>query len=325
MSYKKAIAKSCILLFSKDNKIQDFVEFVKIKSMNELQEISEKLIMYPNDKCLGKRVDFAQMNPDIKWRKYYQNYDVQVTKNLVPLSLYGKVVRGIATGANEYFTFNVEKQKKYAISQEYLLPCISQAKDIKCDIFTSSHFEQLKNQGENVFLLNANAEKLQQDENLFKYIKIGEKQEINLRYLTKHKNTWYNIENRKNTLIWISVFNRSKIKFIKNEAGVKNLTCFHCVYLDDLYQDKTDILFAYLLTDVAAEILNQNRREYGNGLKKFEPNDLNNGFIIKLDQINTKQEKEILEIYNLYRNSVPESKHNQNFINELNEIFAKII
>lgn len=62
-----------------------------------------------------------------------------------------------------------------------------------------------------------------------------------------------------------------------------------------------DLLFAYLLTNVAKEIFNDNRREYGNGLKKFEPNDLNNSMMLDLSLISEVKQKAIMELYNKYR------------------------
>ena len=78
----------------------------------------------------------------------------------------------------------------------------------------------------------------------------------------------------------MSVFSRSGLRFIRNKAGVYNLTTFHCVY--NVSSIDTDILFAYLVTDIAKEIFLDNSRQYGNGLIKFEPNDLNKGMVVDL-------------------------------------------
>ncbi len=60
----------------------------------------------------------------------------------MPFSTYAKVVRGIATGSNEYFTFNISKAKEFGIEEQYLLPCICSAKDAKSSFFTA---QDLKN------------------------------------------------------------------------------------------------------------------------------------------------------------------------------------
>ncbi len=61
------------------------------------------------------------------------------------------------------------------------------------------------------------------------------------------------------------------------------------------FKQKVDLLMAYLLTDIAKEIFNDEKREYGDGLDKFEPNDLNNAKIVNLDIIDEETESKILE------------------------------
>jgi adenine-specific DNA-methyltransferase len=78
-----------------------------------------------------------------------------------------------------------------------------------------------------------------------------------------------------------------------------------------------------LLTDVAKEIFNDNKREYGNGLNKFEPNDLNNSKIVDLSILTETQKTEILELYNVYRESAINKKTIPNILEELNLKFGK--
>ena len=63
----------------------------------------------------------------------------------------------------------------------------------------------------------------------------------------------------------------------------------------------TDILFAYLLTSVAQQIFLDNSRQYGNGLVKFEPNDLNKGMVVDLSLLNKDEKVFVKSIYDLIR------------------------
>jgi adenine-specific DNA-methyltransferase len=134
------------------------------------------------------------------------------------------------------------------------------------------------------------------------------------------------LENRPPAPIWAGVFNRGEIKFIRNEAGISNLTAFHCIYpVSSLFSSvETDLLFAYLLTDTAKQIFNDNRREYGDGLKKFEPNDLNNALMLDLSMLNNQTKKSILNLYAQYRKSVIHHLEKTEFIESINEILKKI-
>ena len=106
------------------------------------------------------------------------------------------------------------------------------------------------------------------------------------------------MENRKPAPIWVSVFNRNGLRFVRNLANAYNLTTFHCIY--NISKDiETDILFAYLITDMAKEIFYENSRQYGNGLIKFEPNDLNKGQVVDFRCLS---ENEMQFIRNAYQN-----------------------
>ena len=143
--------------------------------------------------------------------------------------------------------------------------------------------------------------------------------------MTSKRKPWYSLENRPPSPIWVGVFNRTGLKFIRNEAGIRNLTTFHCVYpVNNLFNPvNIDLLFAYLLTDIAQQLFNDNRREYGDGLKKFEPNDLNNALMLDLSILDSNTEKRIIKLYYEYRESVIKNNENRSKIDEINEILRK--
>ena len=89
--------------------------------------------------------------------------------------------------------------------------------------------------------------------------------------------------------------------------------------------DRIDILMAYLITDVAREIFNDNRREYGDGLEKFEPNDLNNSKVIDLQAISQDMAKEVSEVYNRYRLGVIQHRPDITMLELLNRMFSKLL
>ncbi len=307
--FDKAITTSAILLLEKThNNSLNFTNIDNIFQLNNFNNIEKKSYLY-------KDIDY-----NIKWKKYYQKQNSFKYKNLIPFNSVAKVKRGIATGANEYFVFNMEKAKKYKIDVNYLLPCITASKDIILPIFTINNFDDLKNKNKNIFLFNG----INQNDNYIKkYIKYGEKQDIHKRHLTSKRKPWYKLENRPPAPILVGVFNRKGLKFIRNEANIYNLTTFHCIYLENnLFQNiNIDLLFAYLLTNTAKEIFNDESREYGNGLKKFEPNDLNNAKILNIFDLDKSIQSKILNLYYQYRNQIINDKiENQAFLDEIDTI-----
>lgn len=318
--FDDALTTACILLCSNDKHSQN-VTFSTIKKMDDLKRIKTYISNYPLNTIDVSTFSIDELAAAVKWRKYYQIQNSVRFKNLIPFSSVAKVVRGIATGANAYFTFSKSKVDQYGIDEKYLLPCICKAVDVKGNFFTNDNFDALVNTNRQTYLLNANGSK---DENVLKYIKIGEESGVDKKYLTACRTPWYSLENRPPSPIWVSVFSRSGLRFIRNEANISNLTTFHCVYpiQNGLFHNvNVDILFAYLLTEVAREIFEDNRREYGNGLQKFEPNDLNKAMMLDLTLLSKTMEKEILDRYVKYRESVLNKSPNDNLLIEINEIF----
>lgn len=311
--FDDAMTTASILLLANDKNNSE-INITTIDSKLDLQLIDNYIKSYPKQKG-----EFTfkpnDLDPNIKWRKYYQLQNSVNYQNLVPFSSYAKVKRGIATGANDYFAFKESKANEFSIPKENLLPCICKAKDVKGNFFTKADFKNLTKNNELSYLFDG---KNSTNENVLAYIEKGINDEVNEKYLTKSRKPWYSLENRPPAPIWVSVFNRNGIKFIRNEANISNLTTFHCVYPinSNIFSQVTnDLLFAYLLTDVAKEIFSDNRREYGNGLKKFEPNDLNKSKMLDLSTLTESQIEEILDLYSKFKKS-----NNENYINEIDNI-----
>ena len=313
--FDDALTTASIILCANDNKIAK-AQFTSVQTINELNIVEKQITAYPQQSGT-KTYFFSELNPEIKWKTYYQPQYGHRFKNLVPFSTYAKVVRGIATGANNYFMFNLSKARKYNIDERYLLPCVCRSTDVRGNFFTKSDFEDLKNKDKNVFLINAINS---YNENVAQYLIKGEQEEVNRKFLTSKRNPWYSLEKRPPAPIWVSVFNRTGLRFVRNEANVSNLTTFHCIYPQtELFSDvSVELLFAYLLTNTARQVFEDNSREYGNGLQKFEPNDLNKGSVLDLGKLSTSAKQKIGDLYLKSLND-----NDTRFADNINSIFIE--
>jgi adenine-specific DNA-methyltransferase len=314
--FDDALTTASIILCANDDKT-DKVQFTNIRSLQELPFVERLIIGYPSTYGELHTYSLPELDPEIKWKVYYQQQNGYKFNNLVPFSNYAKVVRGIATGANNYFTFNVSKAEKYSIDEQYLLPCICHSIDVRGNHFTESDFYDLKNKDKNVFLIDARD---YDDKNVGDYLRKGEDEQIHLKFLTASRNPWYSLEKRQPAPIWVGVFNRTGLRFVRNEANVSNLTTFHCVYPQtSLFSDvSVELLFAYLLTNTARKIFEDNAREYGNGLQKFEPNDLNKGKMLDINRLPTGAKQKIEYLYSQYR-----LNHDQRCVDEIDDILVQ--
>ena len=318
--FDDVLTTACILLCSNDRHFEE-VRFTTVSKLEELSEIEKYINEYPDYELSPNTYPLLALNPEVKWRKYYQLQNSIAYDNLVPFASVAKVFRSIATSDNDYFTFSKSKAQKYQIDDQFLLSCICKASDVKSNFFTTSDYEKLLENDRPVFLFNG---MVSDDEYTRSYIDLGEERGVDKKYLTSSRKPWYSLENRPPAPIWVSVFNRNGLRFIRNEANISNLTTFHCIYpLESNLFDivNIDILFAYLLTDVARVIFEDNRREYGNGLQKFEPNDINKAMMLDLSLLDKSTEEKILKLYNQYRDSVIISSPDEMLLDAINEIF----
>lgn len=282
-TFDGAITTACILLCSKTS----IHHSIKFSVADNSKALPRSLISYREYRC-------DELEPATKWRKYYEEEN-KAYENLVPFSTFAKVARGIATGANDYFTFNKSKAESYKIPQESLVPCICRSADVTTNFFTRQQFLKLKEKDKNIYLFNGL--KKGENEEVKAYLRKGIEDEIDRRYLTSCRTPWYALEKRKPAPIWVGVFNRGGLKFVRNKAGVANLTTFHCVYPN--HKVDLRVLFVYLLTDLAKEIFTMNARQYGNGLIKFEPNDLNKGMALDLRLLTQKERDIMIKAYSI--------------------------
>ena len=85
---------------------------------------------------------------------------------------------------------------------------------------------------------------------------------------------WYLPENRPVADIWVAVFSRETVKFILNQSGAKNLTCFHGLYAKTGHYNLAPLLTLFLNSSSGHDAFAQVNRFYGDGLNKLEPKDV---------------------------------------------------
>ena len=284
--FTEAITTSCIIFL--ENNVQSQVEFITIDDIEELKS-----------KSFTKRRTYyySDLNSKDKWLKYFELKEENAAsgyRNLVKVSAFGKVSRGIATGNNDYFVLNASMISQKQLSRQVCMPCLTKAPDIKDIVFTTESFERLSKEDKKVYLFDGIQANSEEDR---AYIHYGEETGVNRAFLTSHRKPWYAIEKKKAAPILISAFSREKIKIIRNESGIKNLTTFHGFHLLSEDNEWANMMFCYLITPIAQKLLLRSRREYGGGLKKFEPNDLNRAEMLNLTIISETDRHRIMDIY----------------------------
>lgn len=190
------------------------------------------------------------------------------------LNDFANVMRGIATGSNEFFFLTAQQVRELGIPKEFLKRAVGRTKDATENILTAKDVEQLDKGNRPTFLLSINGhDKL--PNTITNYLKVGEEMGLPSRSLIRQRKPWYKMEKREVPPLLFAYLGRRNTRFIKNEASVLPLTSFLCVY--PIYNDKEFIekLWQVLNHPDTLENLKLVGKSYGSGAIKVEPGNLN--------------------------------------------------
>ena len=300
-----ATTTCCLLLLDKAPKQE--AAFYNLPSARDLDSLEM-------DSAQAVRISYEALRPEEKWPPYLRQEPFPACRHLRQLSDFCTVSRGIATGANDFFCFSLEKAQKFRIPECCLEKCICRSADVSGPFFTNQDFDRLSDTGKTVYLLNALRPELPAAED---YLRLGIKKGIDKKYLPSHRKPWFAIEQKSPAPIWVSSACRGRIKFVRNLAGIQSLTTFHSIYIHEKYQEDTDLIFCYFLTPAAQSILLQNRKLLGNGLNKFQPGDLNSARMLDISAVSQAHRARVREIYRQML-----EKSSEKLTEELNQIFS---
>lgn len=315
---------------NKLNKLQGGHKLMQRLTMHRLEGITPG--SYDLELC-GQVIPYASLDVDRKWHVYYQGKEqsqapqepkAEDSKAEVPadkkrraphplfkramcLSEFIRVKRGIATGANEFFMFNQEEIREHELNPRYFIPVLPRANMTQYPILTLDDFVSLAASNQRVFLLSAPV--TFDDPKLSAYLKLGEEAGVHKRFLTSHRFPWYTMERRELAPILFTVFNRGPFTVMRNDARIYNLTAFHSIFVK--HPELTDIIFAYLLTPFAADIIRANRREYGRGLEKLEPLDIMESQCVNFYDLTVTQINDIRDLMAQYEIIVGKARQEQ--------------
>jgi hypothetical protein len=184
-----------------------------------------------------------------------------------------QVMRGIATGANEFFVMTSAEAAERGLSRTFFLRCIGRTRDCPADRITQNRLFELEQAGRPTWLLNVpDVPKENLPPALRNYLDAGERQGLPQRALIKSRRTWYQMEQRKVPPLLFAYLGRRSSRFILNEAGVVPLTGFLCVYPKPGIDARA--LWAALNESQVIEGLSRVGKSYGDGAIKVEPRSL---------------------------------------------------
>ena len=183
-----------------------------------------------------------------------------------------QIMRGVATGANEFFFLTDEQAKQFEIPQEYFVRAVGRTRDIPTEEITQKTLETLRKKGRPTLLLSLNGEPFENyPEKLKNYLKEGETQGLPERPLISQRKPWYRMESRPVPPFLFAYLGRRNSRFIRNTAKIVPLTSFLCVYPKSDDKEYLERLWKILNHPDTVSNLAMIGKSYGDGAVKVEP------------------------------------------------------
>jgi hypothetical protein len=190
----------------------------------------------------------------------------------IPLAAFARVMRGVATGANEFFFLTRRRAIELKIPSEMLLPAIGRARDVTTEEITHDTLRRLEAADRPTLLFAPDGRELAEfPEAARDYLRGGLDAELYKRPLIATRRPWYKMEKRKVPPFLFAYLGRRNARFIHNLAGVTPLTSFLCVYPHRDDADSIDRLWQALKHPDTVRNLALVGKSYGAGAIKVEP------------------------------------------------------
>jgi hypothetical protein len=192
--------------------------------------------------------------------------------NSVPLSAFARVMRGIATGANNFFFLTSDQVQQFDINKNYFKRAIGRTRDCRKDKLELADLRKLDNAGRPTWLLNIGKQRAEDlPASLRKYIEMGERWGLHQKPLIKTRRPWYRMEQRIVPGILFAYLGRRDCRFIENTAEALPLTGFLCIYPWDPGVEHRQKLCRALNHPLTIANLVFVGKSYGKGAIKVEP------------------------------------------------------
>lgn len=191
----------------------------------------------------------------------------------LPLRQFATVVRGIATGANDYFFLTSKRARELGIPEEFLIRAVGRTRDVLGDEITEGSLAHLEETGRPTQLFSPDARPIDRfPRRVQEYLRQGEELGLAKRTLIAMRRPWYKMEARTTAPpILFSYLGRRNARFIRNRAGVRPLTGFLCVYPRSGDFRFTESLWEALHHPDTLSNLALVGKSYGSGAIKVEP------------------------------------------------------
>lgn len=179
--------------------------------------------------------------------------------------------RGTATGANHFFF--VDDTTAERLGRRHFVPGITRATHVDGNTLTKAKHAALADAGHPAWLLHLTAEPDEGDP-VAAYIAEGESDGLHLRYLTKDRRNWWDVEKVAAPDLLFAPFSRDRYRFIVNSAKAVPSNNLYGITLKRGCGWTAKQLAEYLSSGAGRSALRGVARQYQGGSFKLEPREM---------------------------------------------------
>ena len=262
-----------IIFFIKKAKQKPVISWIKVQTRNA-SELKEVVATNFPRKLFQSLEVFERNAAEASKTGFSRPENNRQTKYI--LADFATVMRGIATGANEFFFLTKQQVKDLKIPSEFLKTCVGRTRDVIGDVFTASDLLRLDQSSRPTQLLSIEKSFDELPPEIIEYLQKGFALKLPERSLIKLRNPWYKQEKRKTPEFLFAYLGRRNARFIKNDAQVVPLHCLHCIYTHSKDTGQIEKLHYVLNHSDTLRNLHLVSKSYGAGALKAEPQKLKN-------------------------------------------------
>ena len=188
------------------------------------------------------------------------------------LGHFARTMRGVVTGANEFFFLTRARAEELALPRSLLKVALGRTRDVEGSVVTKVSLDALDAKGRPTLLFAPDGRPLDDFPAATRdYLRSGEERALHERVLLRTRRPWYKMEERVVPPLLFAYLGRRQARFIRNDAGVLPLTGFLCVYPHSSDPERLQALWRVISDPATVANLPMVGKSYGSGAIKVEP------------------------------------------------------
>jgi adenine-specific DNA-methyltransferase len=197
-----------------------------------------------------------------------------VEAHFQPLNSFGTLELGTVTGANKFFTLSEATRQSYGLTEKYHVDrCVPPgSRHLRGLAFTDGQWEQLRLQGERVWMLNPTVSR--PSGGLARYLALGQSWQVDHAYKCTVRTPWWKPPVVRAPDYFFTYMSHISPRLVRNHARATLVNSMHGLTLNAdapaEFREALPTLAVNTITQLGAEMQG---RSYGGGILKMEPSE----------------------------------------------------